>query len=97
VVTKEHFENLFEATEESLRAVVATSRRVAHAIRKVVEPDGLMVLQLNGRAAGQEVFHYHMHLVPRSQGEPLTLHARVKGDAARLRELAERLAAALTE
>jgi histidine triad (HIT) family protein len=95
VVTREHFENVFEASEESLRAVVAASRRVAGAIRSVLEPDGLMVFQLNGRAAGQSVFHYHMHLLPRNEGEPLALHARVRGDPARLREVAERLAATL--
>jgi histidine triad (HIT) family protein len=97
IVTKEHFENLFEAEEESLQAVVTTSQRVARAIRTALEPDGLMVFQLNGRAAGQSVFHYHMHLMPRNEGEPLALHTRVQGDPARLREVSERLAAALPE
>jgi histidine triad (HIT) family protein len=94
IVTKEHFENLFETTEESLRAVTAASSRVAHAIRAALDPDGLMVFQLNGVAAG---FHYHMHLLPRMQGEPLALHTRVPGDPQRLREVSERLAAALPE
>jgi histidine triad (HIT) family protein len=97
VVTKEHFENLFEATEESLQAVIASSKRIAGAIQAVLEPEGLMVFQLNGRAAGQAVFHYHMHLMPRNEGEPLALHTRVQGDPARLREVSERLAAALAE
>ena len=97
IVTKEHFENLFEATEESLQAVVASSRRIAGAIQAALEPEGLMVFQLNGRAAGQAVFHYHMHLMPRNEGEPLALHTRVQGDPARLREVSERLAAALAE
>lgn len=97
IVTKEHFENLFEAAEDSLQAVVSTSRRIARAIQAALEPDGLMVFQLNGRAAGQSVFHYHMHLMPRNQGEPLALHTRERGDPARLREVSERLAAALVE
>ena len=97
IITKEHFENLFEATEESLQAVVATSRRVARAIQLALEPEGLMVFQLNGRAAGQAVFHYHMHLMPRRQGEPFALQTRVQGDPARLREVSQRLAAALAE
>ena len=97
VVTKEHFENLFEASEESLRAVAAASRRIARAIQAALEPEGLMVFQLNGRAAGQAVFHYHMHLMPRNEGEPLALHTRVQGDPERLREVSERLAAALAD
>ncbi|MFI5317704.1 MAG: HIT family protein [Myxococcota bacterium] len=95
VVTKDHFENLFEADEDALAAIARTSHRVAAAIRSELEPDGLMVFQLNGRAAGQTVFHYHMHLMPRATGEPLALVSRVPGVPARLAEIAGRLARAL--
>jgi histidine triad (HIT) family protein len=95
VVTKDHFENLFEADEDALAAIARTSHRVAAAIRSELAPDGLMVFQLNGRAAGQTVFHYHMHLMPRATGEPLALVSRVPGIPARLAEIASRLARAL--
>jgi histidine triad (HIT) family protein len=97
VVTKEHFENVFEATQESLQAVAAASWRTARAIRAELDPDGLMVFQLNGQAAGQSVFHYHMHLLPRRAGEPLALHTRVPGEPERLRAVSERLAAAFLD
>jgi histidine triad (HIT) family protein len=96
VITKQHAATIFDADEEALTAVAATARRVAHAIRRVLAPDGLMVFQLNGAAAMQTVFHYHMHLLPRRDGEPLALHTRVPGDPARLAEVAAQLAAALT-
>ena len=95
IVTKEHAATLFDASSESLQAVAATAKRVAHAIERVLHPDGLMVFQLNGAAAGQTVYHYHMHLMPRADGEPLALHARTPGKVERLQELAEKLAAAL--
>jgi histidine triad (HIT) family protein len=95
VITKEHFADIFAATEPALTAVAATAHRVAAAIRTVLAPDGLMVFQLNGAAAMQTVFHYHMHLMPRAAGEPLALHTRVPGDPARLAELSQRLAAAI--
>ncbi len=95
VVTKEHFENLFEATPEALAGVVATSRRLAHAIREAIAPEGLGVFQLNGAAAGQTVFHYHMHLVPRWHGQEFQLHSRVRGDANELRETAAKIRAAV--
>jgi len=95
VITKDHFENVFEADEEALAAIARTSHRVAAAIKGELSPDGLMVFQLNGAAAGQTVFHYHMHLMPRATGEPLALHARVPGKPARLAEIAGRLARAL--
>lgn len=95
VVTKSHFENLFEASPEALAGVVAASHRVARAIRAAIAPDGLGVFQLNGAAAGQTVFHYHMHLVPRWHGQKFKLHSRVRGDADALRATAERIKAAV--
>lgn len=93
VITKEHFENVFAAPSEALQAVAATAKRVAHALQDTLAPEGLMVFQLNGAAAGQTVFHYHMHLMPRAAGEPLALHTRVPGRPERLAELAAALAA----
>jgi histidine triad (HIT) family protein len=95
VVTKAHYENLFEATPEALAAVVAASRRLAHAIRASIAPDGIGVFQLNGAAAGQTVFHYHMHLVPRWHGQEFKLHSRVRGNADELRATAAKIQAAV--
>jgi histidine triad (HIT) family protein len=95
LIPKEHSENLYEATPEAVADVIRVSHRVAHAIRKELAPDGLGVYQLNGRAAGQTVFHYHMHLIPRSVGDSLQVHSRIRGDERELEAMAERLAAAL--
>jgi histidine triad (HIT) family protein len=66
VITKEHFSDIFEVDGETLAAVAAASLRVAQAIRRALNPDGLGVFQLNGSAAGQSVFHYHMHRIERA-------------------------------
>jgi len=95
VITRDHYENLFEAPSAALEAVAATSKRVAGAIRKELAPDGLGIFQLNGAAAGQTVFHYHLHLLPRRMGDPMTLHSRVRGNAEALEAMAARLRAAL--
>ena len=95
VITREHFSDIFEADTEALTAVAATSLRVAHAIEQALAPDGLGVFQLNRAAAGQTVFHYHMHLIPRNEGEAFSLHSRVRGDDDQLRSNAELIAAAL--
>ena len=83
------------AIRAALAAVAATSHRVAAAIHATLAPDGLMVFQLNGAAAMQTVFHYHMHLLPRRAGEPLALHSRVPGDPVRLAELARLIGGAI--
>ena len=95
IIPKDHFETLFEANEESLARIVTRSLALAKAIRRVIAPDGLGVYQLNGAAAGQTVFHYHMHLIPRFKGGRLDLHSRVRGKDADLEAVSREIAAAL--
>lgn len=95
LITRQHHENIFGTPPHELAAVAARSRDVARAIREVFAPDGVAAVQLNGAAAGQTVFHYHLHLIPRNQGDPQTLHGRVKGDAAKLEQNARALRRAL--
>lgn len=95
VIPKVHYENLFESDEATLPHVHLLARRVARALRQALAPDGLMITQLNGAAAGQTVFHYHAHLIPRQQGSALSLHGRQRADEAKLDALARRIAAAL--
>ena len=95
VIPKAHAENVFEAEAPDLAAVMAASKPLAHAIRSSLAPDGLGVYQLNGAAAGQTVFHYHMHLIPRREGAGLALHSRVQGEPTELEAVAQRLKAAL--
>ena len=92
VISKEHFENIFEMPPDTMAAVARASRRLAGAIRSELQPEGLGLFQLNGAAAGQTVFHYHQHLIPRSSGETLKLHTRVRGDDEELRAVSVKLA-----
>lgn len=95
IIPKAHAENVFEARSEDLAGVMAASKPLAHAIRAAFTPDGLGVYQLNGAAAGQTVFHYHMHLIPRREGAGLALHSRVQGEADALEAVAVRIREAL--
>ncbi len=95
VIPKIHYENVFESTPESLPGVHLLVRRVARAIQASLAPDGLMMFQLNGAAAGQTVFHYHAHLIPRMTGSAFNLHGRQRADDAKLAVLAQRIATAL--
>ena len=95
VITKQHHANIHEIPDETLAAVAAMSKRVAAAIEQELSPDGMGVYQLNGPAAGQTVFHYHMHVIPRTEGQKRGLHGRVPADNDKQAELAARLAAAL--
>jgi histidine triad (HIT) family protein len=65
VLTKAHAATLWESEADDLQAAILTAQKVATALREAVKPDGLNVLQANGTAAFQSVFHFHLHLIPR--------------------------------
>lgn len=73
VVPRRHCVTLWELDEESAAAVARLLVRISRALRQALAPDGLTVLQNNGRAAGQEVLHAHFHLIPRWYGDGLRL------------------------
>lgn len=72
VVAKSHAENLYELDDAQAGALLGAAARVARAIRAAFKPEGLSVYQANGKVAGQTVFHYHMHLVPRHANDGMT-------------------------
>jgi histidine triad (HIT) family protein len=78
VALKPHAENLYALDDSQAAAVQRTAARVARAIRDAFAPAGLSVVQANGKAAGQTVFHYHVHLVPRYEGDGMALSWPVK-------------------
>jgi histidine triad (HIT) family protein len=78
VALKAHAENLFALEEAQAAAVFRTVARVARAIRAAFAPEGLSVYQANGKPAGQTVFHFHIHLVPRHDGDGMNLTWPVK-------------------
>jgi histidine triad (HIT) family protein len=69
VICKEEFADLWSIPEATLTSVTRTVQRVAHGLRSALKPDGLNVIQNNGAASGQTVFHYHVHLIPRWEGD----------------------------
>lgn len=65
IVTKKHFENLYQLDEETAKAVMLESIKISKAVKKGLSADGVNILQNNEAASGQQVFHYHMHIKPR--------------------------------
>lgn len=90
VIPRLHCSGIFDLSDEAGRAVIVTAARVARALKERLEPDGLNLLQSNGRAAGQTVDHFHFHLVPRWVGDRLFLphHPLGRADTGDLETLA---------
>jgi histidine triad (HIT) family protein len=78
VAVKKHAANVFELEETQAEAIARAIVKISRALKKTFEPEGLSVYQANGKAAGQTVFHYHVHLLPRHAGDGMELVWPVK-------------------
>ena len=65
IIPKEHFDNIYYLDDKTAAHVFQVAVKVANAINDSLHPVGLNVVQNNGEAAGQTVFHFHMHIIPR--------------------------------
>jgi histidine triad (HIT) family protein len=83
--------NILEIDDANLAKVMAVVRRLTQVVVDELQPAGVQVAQFNGAPAGQTVFHIHMHIVPRYEGEKLGVHAAKQADAAELEQLQARL------
>jgi histidine triad (HIT) family protein len=95
VIPKEPAESILDLSPEGAAAVMATTQRIARAVKKALAVPGVMLVQLNGAAAGQSVPHIHFHVLPRQDGLDLKLHGRAMVDPKTLEPIAAKIRAAL--
>lgn len=65
ILVKQHAENIYEIDEEIASKVFVLAKNMAKVMTEAFECDGFNIVQNNGKCAGQSVFHFHMHLIPR--------------------------------
>ena len=73
VLPKRHYANIYELPEEIVSSAFVLAKKTAVAIKEGLHADGMNILQNNGEQAGQSVFHFHIHVIPRYQGDQVGL------------------------
>jgi histidine triad (HIT) family protein len=92
VVPRKHSADLLEIDADDLNATALAAQRLARRMKDVLDADGINLINACGSAAWQTVFHFHIHVVPRYEDDPLKLPwIPEEGDKNEIAELAKRL------
>lgn len=93
-IAKEHWETVYEAPPQLVGRVAEAAQRVARAVNSALSPDGLNLAQANGPAAAQSVPHFHIHVLPRRQGDELSFNwGHFPGDMDEIKSVYEQVLA----
>ena len=92
VIPKEHWVDIFDIPNDVFCQVHQATKPVAVAVKKATNADGVSIIQQNGKAAGQDIYHFHVHVVPRFVGQKLPLFSEILPvERAKLDEMALRI------
>ncbi|MEC9414412.1 MAG: HIT family protein [Pseudomonadota bacterium] len=95
IIPKYETSDLLNLPEKYMQPMLKATQEIAIAVKKVYDPTGVMIIQLNGADAGQTVFHLHFHVIQRSKGLEYKFHAREIESMDKLKSEAEKIRIAL--
>lgn len=96
VVPRVHIENIYELSADDAAHIFQATVKIARAVREASGCDGLNLAQSNGRAAGQSVFHFHLHLIPRFYNDKILWSwQNTKAERSELNRMAEEICSKL--
>ena len=71
IIPKNHYVDIFDTPEQNFCQTHVAAKKISPAIKKATKADGISIIQQNGKAAGQDIFHIHVHIIPRFYGQKL--------------------------
>jgi len=78
VIPRNHYDNFLEVPASELDGLIKTVQNVSSAIKSSLNPDGINLVANNGRAAGQSIFHFHFHIIPRFYDDDFKFRLNLK-------------------
>ena len=90
VIPRKHYENIYDIPDDEVAYLFRIVRKMAFAVKTAVAADGIRIVQNNGSAAGQAVFHFHVHIIPAYEGQEMHQHRKVH-EAAELDDVAKKI------
>ena len=69
IISREHYSNIVEVPDEVLCEAIKAAKLIAVRLKRNLQAEGINLFQTNGRAAGQEIEHFHLHVIPRFSGD----------------------------
>jgi histidine triad (HIT) family protein len=92
VIPKAHYVDIFDIPEKELSQMHRVSKLISFGVKKATKADGISIIQQNGKAAGQDIFHIHVHVVPRFEGQKLPPFSELREvERAKLDEMAKKI------
>ena len=74
IIPKTHYSDMFELSEEAAAKLYPLAKKIAERVKEVTGSEGINIVQNNGEAAGQSVYHFHLHIIPRKMGDGIILN-----------------------
>ncbi len=97
VITKNHFDNFLTVPDDELSELIKTTKILSGAIVRSLNPEGFNIVANTGKAAGQSVFHFHFHIIPRFRSDDFKFRPNLKSyDNGSMREFANKIRSAVT-
>lgn len=96
VIPRQHFENIFDIDENILQKITVVAKKISKKIRDTLHADGIRLSQSNGKTAGQEIMHFHLHIIPRYESDDIPMHPTAtlhlpQADFGELKNIAEKI------
>jgi histidine triad (HIT) family protein len=92
VIPKAHYIDIFDISQDQLCHVHSIAKKVSLIVKKATGANGISIIQQNGKAAGQDIFHMHVHVVPRFEGQKLPAFSELKEvERTKLDEMAKKM------